>query len=212
MQYPPFDPALLSFSILKLDLLLLCILEANNLHWYNPPMHKQCRYSFYGLLLLGFLLSACAQVTSTDTLTPTGTLEGTLWSLPTERPTTTPSPTSSPTTSPSPTATPTFTPVMYEVQEGDDMYGIAFFYNISPQALMTANPTINPRAMGPGTTLLIPITPTPGSSATATIDLSATPSLAFAALPAPDCYPDALGGLWCFVLVKNDEAGALENV
>jgi len=36
--------------------------------------------------------------------------------------------------------------------------------------------------------------------------------LIFSALPAPDCYPDALGGMWCFVLVKNDEAGALENV
>ena len=91
------------------------------------------------------------------------------------------------------------------------MYGIAFYYNINPQALMTANPTVNPRAMGPGTKLLIPITPRPETT-TETIDQSPTPTLIFSALPAPDCYPDALGGMWCFVLVTNDEAGALENV
>ena len=91
------------------------------------------------------------------------------------------------------------------------MYGIAFYYNINPQALMTANPTVNPRAMGPGTKLLIPITPGPETT-TETIDQSPTPTLIFSALPAPDCYPDALGGMWCFVLVTNDKAGALENV
>jgi len=91
------------------------------------------------------------------------------------------------------------------------MYGIAFYYNINPQALMTANPTVNPRAMGPGTKLLIPITPGPETTIE-TIDQSPTPTLIFSALPAPDCYPDALGGMWCFVLVTNDKAGALENV
>jgi len=92
------------------------------------------------------------------------------------------------------------------------MYGIAFFYGISPQALMTANPTVNPRAMGPGTTLLIPITPGPGATATSAVTATPTPTQSFARLDEPDCYPDALGGLWCFGLVVNDEAGALENV
>jgi len=187
-------------------------LEAHNLHWYNPHMHKQSLFPVFRLLLLGFLLSACAQGITTDEQAPTGTFEGTLRPYPTERPTTSPSPTYSATPLRSPTASPTPTPVIYEVQEGDDMYGIAFFYNISPQALMTANPTVIPNAMGPGTKLVIPITPAPETTPTATNDISPTSTLTFSTLPAPDCYPDALGGLWCFVLVANDEAGALENV
>lgn len=92
------------------------------------------------------------------------------------------------------------------------MYGIAFYYGISPQAIMTANPTINPRMMGPGTTLLIPVTPIPGSTATATLALTPTSTPRYKALHEPDCYPDASGGLWCFVLLENFENGALENV
>ena len=92
------------------------------------------------------------------------------------------------------------------------MYGIAFYYGISPQAIMTANPTINPRMMGPGTTLLIPITPIPGATATATLALTPTSTPRYKALRQPDCYPDASGGLWCFALLENFEGGALENV
>ncbi len=92
------------------------------------------------------------------------------------------------------------------------MYGIAFFYGISPQALMTANPTVNPRAMGPGTTLLIPITPGPEATATSAITETPSPTQPYAQLNEPDCYPEAAGGLWCFMLVVNDETSALENV
>jgi hypothetical protein len=92
------------------------------------------------------------------------------------------------------------------------MYGIAFWYGISPQAIMTANPTVNPRMMGPGTTLMIPITPVPGATATATLALTPTATPPYAALHSPDCYHDAVEGLWCFVLLENNEGGALENV
>lgn len=92
------------------------------------------------------------------------------------------------------------------------MYGIAFYYGISPQALMTANPTVNPRAMGPGTTLLIPVTPGPEPTATSMMTNTPTPTQSYARLADPDCYLDATGGLWCFVLIVNDQAGALENV
>lgn len=81
---------------------------------------------------------------------------------------------------------------------------------------MTANPTVNPRAMTVGTMLLIPITPVPespeGTTPTSTPELSPTPTARYETLRSPDCYQDALGGLWCFVLVENREEGALENV
>jgi hypothetical protein len=92
------------------------------------------------------------------------------------------------------------------------MYGIAFFYGISPQQLMTANPTVNPRAMGPGTTLLIPITPGPEATPTSAITHTPTATPPYARLDQPACYQDATGGLWCFVLLVNDDANALENV
>lgn len=92
------------------------------------------------------------------------------------------------------------------------MFGIAFFYGISPQAIMTANPTVNPRLMGAGTRLLIPITPVVGTTATATPELSPTPTPPYIVSQSPDCYPDAVGGLWCFLLLENRQGGALENV
>ena len=165
------------------------------------------------LLILGTVLFAsCAQDSPPTVLTPTRTLDRTLRPYPSDTPSATPLPTDyiSPTLSPTVTLTPT--QVFYEVREGDDMYGIAFFYGISPQAIMTANPTVNPRMMGAGTSLLIPITPVPGATATATLALTPTATPPYKALEDPDCYPDAAGGLWCFVLLENDQGSALENV
>lgn len=166
-----------------------------------------------GLFILTVIfLSSCGQVTPQIEITLTPTMDGTLRPYPSNTPSNTPLPTDYISPTPSPTITPTATPVYYEVRDGDDMYGIAFGYGISPQAIMTANPTVNPRMMGPGTTLLIPITPIPGATATATLALTPTATPRYAALLEPDCYPDAVGGLWCFVLLENDQDGALENV
>jgi LysM repeat protein len=165
------------------------------------------------LLMLGIiLLSACGQVTPVTEQTPTRTLDGTLRPYPSDTPSATPLPTDYVSPTPSPTITPTATQVYYEVRQGEDMYGIAFAYGISPQEIMTANPTVNPRMMGPGTSLLIPITPIPGATATATLALTPTATPRYAALHSPNCYRDALGGLWCFLLLDNNEGGALENV
>jgi hypothetical protein len=137
---------------------------------------------------------------------------GTLRPYPTSTVSATPLPTDYVSPTPSPTITPTATQVYYEVRDGDDMYGIAFMYGINPQEIMTANPTVNPRMMGPGLRLLIPITPVPGATATATLALTPTSTPPYSALNDPDCYPDAVGGLWCFILLENDQGGALENV
>jgi len=161
---------------------------------------------------IGLLLSSCTPLSPTLEEIADESQEGTLRPYPTETPTATPFPTGYHSPTPSPTITPTATPVYYEVQLGDDMYSIAYRYNISPQAIMTANPTVNPNAMTVGTELLIPITPMPQATATATGELSPTATPLFANLQEPDCYLDALGGLWCFVLVENDQIGALENV
>ncbi|MDT8381651.1 MAG: LysM domain-containing protein [Brevefilum sp.] len=187
-------------------------MDCFDLHGYNAGMQKN-RLVTVTLLLLGVvLLSSCAQAAPQIEKTPTRTLDGTLRPYPSDTPSATPLPTDYVSPTPTPTITPTATQVYYDVREGDDMYGIAFWYGISPQAIMTANPTVNPRMMGPGTTLLIPITPVAGATATATLALTPTPTPPYTALKEPNCYPDALGGLWCFVLLENNQGGALENV
>ncbi len=166
------------------------------------------------LILAGTLVSACS--TGANQLTPTDTigLDGTLRPYPSDTATVTPLPTDYVSPTPSPTITPTPTNVYYEVQANDDMGGIAYYYGISVADLMTANPDIDPRAMTVGMQLLIPITPTPPPTATPTSEeTQATDTDGRSGnSAAPDCYLDALGGMWCFVLYENNSERALENV
>jgi LysM repeat protein len=161
---------------------------------------------------MGALLSSCTSDLPPAVETPVEMQEGTLRPYPSNTASATPLPTDYISPTPSPTITPTATLVYYEVLDEDDMYSIGFRFNVSPQAIMTANPTVNPYAMSVGTTLLIPVTPMPEKTVTATVALSPTATPLVASLDEPDCYPDALGGLWCFVLVENNQKGALENV
>lgn len=183
------------------------------LHWYNPPMRKT------GLLFLSFFIfawfsSACEPIPELSAITPSPSLVGTLRPYPSDTPSATPLPTDYVSPTPSPTITPSPTPVYYEVQLGDDMYSIAWRYDVSPEALMTANPTVNPRAMSVGMTLLIPITPMPEvtGTATQTSAVTQTSNPPYGNLREPNCYFDALGGAWCFALVQNETPGAVENV
>lgn len=175
-------------------------------------MQKFKHAALLTMLLTVLMLSACVQEAPNQNQTSTATLEQTLRPYPTNTDTATPLPTGYSSPTPSPTVTPTPTQVFYDVQQGDDMYSIAFRYNLSPGDIMTANPTVNPRAMSVGTTLLIPITPMPGGTATPLAELSPTPTPLYSALNQPDCYLESLGGLWCFALVENDGEGVLENV
>jgi LysM repeat protein len=112
-----------------------------------------------------------------------------------------------PTATPLPTLTPT--PVTYQVGKDDTMGVIAYRFGISVAALETANPSVNPRAMGEGLVLVIPATPLPQGMPSPT-PLTPTP-LPYSAGEV-QCYPTAGGGLWCFMLVKNEQADGLENV
>jgi len=164
-------------------------------------------------LLLFPALSACRPENleaSGLTATPTEPITGTLRPYPTSTPTQTPLPTDYVTPTPSPTITPTATPVYYEVQQGDDMGSIGWRFKVSVEAIKTANPSVDPRAMSIGTLLLIPITPVPEPTPTEQVDFTPTPGAV--ELLEPDCYPDALGGLWCFVLIENQQTTALENI
>lgn len=189
------------------------MLEGFILHGYNAGMRKKWQFLAWLLITLGLMLAACAPIEPQATPTGLSTQTSTLRPYPSNTASATPLPSDFVTSTPSPTLIPTPTPLYYEVQTGDDMYSIAWRYGLSPAVLMTANPTVNPRMMSVGTNLLIPITPQPEETQP-TVVVQFTPTLTprYKTLQEPDCYPDALGGLWCFVLVTNREDGALENI
>lgn len=100
---------------------------------------------------------------------------------------------------------PTATPFLYTVVANDTMLGIALQYSVSLEALSAANPGVDPRFLSVGTDLIIPIGE--GNSG-----LLPSPTPVDVVFEAPSCYPTAPGGLWCFILVGNDQPADLENL
>ena len=165
------------------------------------------------LCLIALGLAACSSPPLASPIpTSTSTQAGTLTPYQTATQTPTITLTATPRFSITPTPTISPTAVTYKVRSEDDMYGIAFRFGISPQALMTANPKVNPRAMSIGTILIIPVTPHPPQVQVTSTPLPPTPTPIVAILQPPVCYPALDGGIWCFLLVKNVSTQGLENL
>jgi len=148
-------------------------------------------------ILLFPLLSACGAPAASPTLTPVLA-----------------SPTASQTASVTLTETlipplttlslPSATPRMYTIAKGDTLGAIAARFHVSVEAILAANPTVQPSELVVGKTLVIPA---PASSAEEPLPTPAPVKLLQA-----HCWPEAAGGLWCFALVRNDFAETLENI
>ncbi|HBO33176.1 MAG TPA: hypothetical protein DD636_00280 [Anaerolineaceae bacterium] len=147
--------------------------------------------------------------THTATLQPSATLAPSL------------APTESPTPAPTATQTPTPAPVTWIVGKGDELMAIAFYYGITLDELLAANPSVTPNWMSVGTVLEIPVTPTPLPTKTSTPmptstaqslqTQTATPSGPLELKGEPACYPDPLGRLNCLALIHNRGEETLEN-
>ncbi len=87
------------------------------------------------------------------------------------------------------------------------MFGLAYRYGLPLDALMTANPTINPRAMRVGSVMIIPYSdrPTPTSQ-------NPTPTPLPVEVGQPACYPGQDGSLTCLLPVRNATGAAVENL
>lgn len=130
-------------------------------------------------------------------------------------------PTESPTLAPTATQTPTPAPVTWTVKKGDELMAIAFYYGITLDELLAANPAVTPNWMSVGTVLQIPVTPTPlptktptpmpTSTAQVMQTQTATPSGPLELTDEPVCYPNPLGELNCLVLIRNRGEETLEN-
>ncbi len=103
------------------------------------------------------------------------------------------------------TPLPSPTPFAYTVKSGDTLSQIAEKFNVSLDALMQANPNVDPNGMSVGQTLKIPSNPS-----NPTGESTPTP-VPFPILQAA-CHPTLDRGLWCFVLAHNDSSEFMENV
>ncbi|MEJ2757289.1 MAG: LysM peptidoglycan-binding domain-containing protein [Anaerolineales bacterium] len=164
------------------------------------------------IILLAGLLAACGsagnQAAETPG-TPTATQPG-----PAITPyiTNTPSGMDGPTATPAPTATlpplPTPTPFMHTIVENDTLIGIATFYGVTTEAIMTANPGIDPNFLSIGDQLIIPlpVAEVDGEDVTAqpqTLPLETGPV---------NCYRLRTEGWWCFFEVTNTLEQPAENI
>lgn len=110
-------------------------------------------------------------------------------------------------TPPGALSAPSPTPLTYAVKAGDDMFAIAYRFGVTVEALLAANPKVNPRAMSVGMLLIIPSE----GRATPTV-LAPTPTPLAVSVGALTCYPTQDGGLWCFLPVQNQLKDAVENL
>jgi LysM repeat protein len=99
---------------------------------------------------------------------------------------------------------PTPTTFTYTVVQGDTLNGIAGRYGLTLEALLAANPGVQPAVLPVGTKLIIPSgNATPGASAPTPVPLLVQQAR---------CWTESVGGLWCFALVENVYAETLENI
>ncbi|MBN1438614.1 MAG: LysM peptidoglycan-binding domain-containing protein [Anaerolineales bacterium] len=96
-----------------------------------------------------------------------------------------------------PTPAPSPTPQTYTVKAGDTFGSIAAKFGVTVDALIQANPGVDPNALPIGQVLVIPVRPagseTPPPSPTP-VSLELGP---------PYCYPQPSGGKWCLAMVGN---------
>lgn len=153
------------------------------------------------IFMAGLLLSGCGRLITRPTPTAAAIVQ--------ETPTVTPHATSTPepwTPAPTATPTPTPTPIIYIVQAGDNLLGIARQYGVTVEALQEANAITDPRLLQIGQELVIPReeglanqptpTPTPLPFQIANVAFYETP----------------VGSLWCLGEVINNTGADIEQV
>ncbi len=144
--------------------------------------------------------TACGQLITPEPtpiaaeVTPSSVPTGDFLPTVTARPTSTPKP-ATPAPTPTPTMTPT--PILYTVQPGDTLLGIAISADISAEAIQVANGIIDPRSLQIGQILIIP-NPEKDSEQP---DPTATPFPA--TVQGINFLENPEGSLWCFGEVVN---------
>ncbi len=162
------------------------------------------RHTVSLIVLATLLLAGCGQVVEapTPTLAPLGVTLA--------PPTPSPLPAVTPTDTPAPTATPapTPTPIIYVIQSGDTLLGIALKFSVTVADLQQANGIINPQSLQIGQELIIPI----ASGGNGSQLLLPTPTPLPVIVQGVGLYETAVGSLWGLGEVVNEGSESLENV
>jgi len=146
------------------------------------------------LIGLFILLLGCGHVITLPTATPPPATADVSLTTATPRATSTPAP-ATPTSTLSPTPTPT--PIIYTVQKGDTLSGIAKQFGIAVEALMDANEVYDPRRLQIGQTLVIPREEEEQSPPTP------TPTPLPVTIENLNFHETPVGSLWCLGEVHN---------
>lgn len=168
-----------------------------------------------GLRVFLVLLWAMATAGCGSVVTPSGTGAITPTFVTPVLPTSTPQSPTSPGSGPGgpglipATPTPSPTPVIYVVQEGDTLFGIAVRYGVSVEAIQRANNIANPLFLRPGQQLVIPVGQ---EEAMAPQELLPTPTPMPIGIRGVAFYETPVGSLHCLGEVINTTAYTLTNV
>jgi murein DD-endopeptidase MepM/ murein hydrolase activator NlpD len=103
---------------------------------------------------------------------------------------------------------PSVTPRTHTIKKGETVSGIALLYGVTIDAILAANPKLNPNLMVVGSTLVVPAsqgTPAPGG------DMATATPLPLR-LDGMHCAAVQDGGAWCFVLAHNSQKSGVESV
>ncbi len=172
---------------------------------YNPAMNN-LRFKWMGLFLFtAWIIAGCSStlVTSSPgselttqaptlkpylTITPTPTMESSIEGTPVPIP------------SPSPT------PRTHTVKAGESFGTIATLYGVSVDALIIANPEVNPNAMSIGIVLIIPAPLIDGEEPVT------FPTPLAVMIQSTQCYEVVGNSIQCFISVSNPLDTAVEGV
>jgi LysM repeat protein len=166
-------------------------------------MHHPIRLVVLAMLVITVTLVAACAPQATQEPAPTPTRQGTLVPFHSATPSSTPSPVDQTTPTPLPSPTPTMR--SHTIQRGQDLGGIAFSYRVSLQALLEANPDVDPYFLVVGSNLNIPpsLEPAEQTPVPTPVAVEISPVL---------CSIGREGGAWCFTLVTNPQDYDVESV
>ncbi|NKQ34498.1 MAG: LysM peptidoglycan-binding domain-containing protein, partial [Chloroflexi bacterium] len=165
-----------------------------------------CRFAI--LLLLTWFLAACgrnALPPETPTPSPSSPTPQIGVSLTTLAPPTAVIRQTTPTPLPTPTLTPTPTPILYVIEAGDTLLGIAIAQGTTTEEILALNPDIRPEALQIGQGIVLP-------------QPTAVPLAALESLPLDvevsqiHAYQTAVGSVWFLGEVTNKGEAPVENV
>lgn len=112
-----------------------------------------------------------------------------------------------PTPLPTPTVTPTATPVVYQIESGDTILGIAIQRGTTVEDILVLNPGIVPENLQIGQPVILPPPPTPS-----VLSVQGTPVPLRVTVNKIQAYRTPVGSLWLLGEVTNEGETAVENI